>query len=130
VTRREGTDVGRAASVAVEPADVLPPRPDAARPPAGRMQELATAPAAERRTPTRTKREHAARYACPRCGAAAGEYCRRANGNPRLSAHAERHAAALAHGAPGAQPRDTQLTPRQGGRVTRKGRPEGEARSA
>jgi hypothetical protein len=105
-------------------ADDLPDASEAAR-----MRDSAPdAPA--RRQPTRTKREHAAQFACPACGAAAGEYCRRRNGRPRLSCHADRHAAALERGAPGAQPRDTQLIPRQGGRVTRQGQPEAGARSA
>lgn len=44
-----------------------------------------------------TTREEALKVACPSCGAAAGEPCRRDEVPP---SHRERHAAAIANGAP------------------------------
>lgn len=47
-----------------------------------------------------TTREWARRVACPRCGAAIGEHCRRDRGGVRQTQHWQRHDAAIASGAP------------------------------
>lgn len=47
-----------------------------------------------------TTRAHALAVGCPRCAAATGHPCRRANGGDRTQFHAERHQRALSLGAP------------------------------